>query len=93
MRNTLAFLAAAAIALGAVGYYLDWFSVRSVASRGGHRTYTVDVNTEKIEEDVRHTGEEIKHKIDEKAEQSKKAHESTHAPRMPGADVVTNVRR
>src|SRR5438874_1459858 len=37
MRNTLAFLAAAVIAVAAVGYYLDWFSVRGTPSPNGHK--------------------------------------------------------
>jgi hypothetical protein len=88
MRNTLAFLAAAVIAVAAVGYYLDWFSVRGTASSGGHKKYVLDVNAEKIGEDVHKASEEIKHKVEEKAEKSKKEHKATEAPRMHRADAV-----
>jgi hypothetical protein len=90
MRNTLAFLAAAVIAVGAVGYYLDWFSLRGTPSGNGHKKYVLDVNTEKIGEDVRKASEDVKHKVEEKAEKSKKEHKSSEAPRMPGADALTS---
>ena len=37
MRNTLAFLAAAVIAVGVVGYHLDWYSIRVPGRRMGTR--------------------------------------------------------
>jgi len=89
MRNTLAFLAAAVIAVAAVGYYLDWFSIRGTPSADGHKKYVLDVNAEKIGEDVHKASDEIKHKVEEKAEKAKKDHKSTEAPKMPGADAVT----
>ena len=89
MKNTLAFLAAAAIAVGAVGYYLDWFSIRGVKSADGHKSYVLDVNTEKIEEDA----VKAEHKLAEKAEKVEKAgndaaKETEVAPvKMPDAHV------
>ena len=90
MRNTLAFLAAAAIAVAAVGYYLDWFSVRGTPSGNGHKKYVLDVNAEKIEQDVHKASEEIKHKVDEKAEKAKSDHKHSDAPQMPKADVLSS---
>jgi hypothetical protein len=90
MRNTLAFLAAAAITVAAVGYYLDWFSVRGTPAGNGHKKYVLDVNAEKIEEDVHKASDDIKHKVEEKTEKSKKELKASEAPHMPGADALSS---
>ena len=43
MRNLLAFLAAAALTLIGVGWYLDWFHLQSVPGGSGHRSVTIDI--------------------------------------------------
>jgi hypothetical protein len=52
MRNFLAFLAAAIIVMGGVGWYLDWFKVSSKPSGDGHQKVEFDVNTNKAGSDV-----------------------------------------
>jgi hypothetical protein len=52
MRNSLAFLAAAAIVLAGAGWYLDWFQLSSNPNGDGHRQVTIDVNTNKVGTDV-----------------------------------------
>jgi hypothetical protein len=55
MRNLLAFLAAAVLTFAGVGYYLDWYQVRSDNGPTGHKTVNIDLNSPKIIQDV-HTG-------------------------------------
>jgi hypothetical protein len=52
MRNMLAFLAAAVLALIGIGYYLDWFKLSVKPDGEGHQRVTIDVNTKKAEVDV-----------------------------------------
>ena len=52
MRNTLAFLAAAVIVLGAAGWYLDWFKLSSNPNGDGHQNIMLDVDTHKVGQDV-----------------------------------------
>jgi hypothetical protein len=67
MRNLLAFLAAAALTLFAVGWYLDWFQVRTVPADSGHRRVTVDINTKKIGHDIGEAEEKVQKKLEEKS--------------------------
>lgn len=53
MRNLLAFLAAAVVAFAVVGWCLDWYRFRSVASPDGKPSVTVDFNTEKMGDDFK----------------------------------------
>ena len=59
MRNTLAFVAALILTLAGVGLYLDWFKIRATPSTQGRRTVNIDINTEKIGDDLREGGEYI----------------------------------
>lgn len=57
MRNLLAFVAALVLTAVGVGLYLDWFKVRTATPNAGRRTVNIDVNTEKIGDDLREGGE------------------------------------
>jgi hypothetical protein len=59
MRNMLAFVAALVLALAGVGLYLDWFHIRTGTPGSGRRTVNIDINTDKIGEDLREGGEYI----------------------------------
>jgi hypothetical protein len=69
MRNLLAFLAAAILTFAGVGWYLDWYRIRSTEAPSGHHQLNIDVNRNKIIEDV-HKGvqkaEEKLHEFQEK---------------------------
>jgi hypothetical protein len=62
----LAFLAAATLTVIGVGWYLDWFHLRSVPADAGHRSWTVDMNTEKIGRDLIDAEKKVKKKLAEK---------------------------
>lgn len=59
MRNTLAFVAALILTIAGVGLYLDWFKIRATPTNQGRRTVNIDINTDKIGEDLREGGEYI----------------------------------
>jgi hypothetical protein len=62
MRNTLAFLAGLVIVLAGVGFYLDWFNIRSSPTADGHKSFTLDVNTDKMIEDARKAEQNLREK-------------------------------
>jgi hypothetical protein len=57
MRNTLAFLAALILVVVGVGLYLDWFRINSSTRDAGRRNVNIEVNTDKIGDDLRDGGE------------------------------------
>jgi hypothetical protein len=52
MRNLLAFVAALVLVFLGLGWYFNWYSVKSVPTSTGHQGFTIDVNEEKIGKDV-----------------------------------------
>jgi len=52
MRNMLAFLAAAALTVGGVGWYLGWFGFSSQPGNDGHRQINIDINGNKLAQDA-----------------------------------------
>src|SRR5437764_14789020 len=52
MRNLLALSAAALLILAAVGWYLDWYKIKTVPAEQGRQQITIDVNGGKIGEDL-----------------------------------------
>jgi hypothetical protein len=53
MKNLLAFLAAAVIMFGGVGWYLDWFQIFNGPAAAGHHVFSVDLDAAKMQADVR----------------------------------------
>jgi len=66
MRNLLAFLGAALLTFAIVGWYLDWYKVKSTPANNGHNQLNIDVNRSKIIDDVQ-KGEEKVHDLLEKS--------------------------
>jgi hypothetical protein len=73
MRNLLAFLAAATIAFIGLGWYLDWYTIRSQPGPSGHRSVNIDLDSVKITNDVqkgvRRGEEKLQQALDKKAAQ------------------------
>jgi hypothetical protein len=65
MRNMLAFLAAVVLTVAGLGWYLDWYKVRTHPAEEGHHNLSIDINTNKIGTDLQ-KGEENLQKILEK---------------------------
>jgi len=53
MRNLLAFLAAATLTVVGVGWYLGWYRVSSAPGDAGRRSINIELNTTKIDADLR----------------------------------------
>jgi hypothetical protein len=52
MRNLLALFAACALMFFGLGWYLDWYKVKTDSGPSGHRSVNIDLNSPKIVEDV-----------------------------------------
>jgi hypothetical protein len=65
MRNTMAFLGAAALTLAGVGWYLGWYDVLIKPSAAGHQNVDIDVNIPKIKDDINKGEEKGKKKLQE----------------------------
>lgn len=93
MRNMLAFLAALTLTLGGVGWYLDWFQIRTTPAPSGQRSVTVDINTRKIGEDLLKAEQKVQKRLEEKAKASAAAEKMVtkpaplRAPDVPPPDV------
>jgi hypothetical protein len=57
MRNLLALFAAGLITFAVVGWYLDWYTVKSTPGAAGHHNVHIDINGAKIGQDL-HKGQE-----------------------------------
>jgi hypothetical protein len=68
MRNMLAFLAAVALTVIGVGWYLDWFKVHSVPASSGHRALSIDVDTNKVSHDLLDAEHKIEKRLADKSE-------------------------
>jgi hypothetical protein len=64
MRNLLALLAAVAIGVAGLGWYLGWFHVRSTPSTDGHQQISIDVDKKKIVADVKKGVQEGAHEVE-----------------------------
>ncbi len=69
MRNLLAFMMALLLTLGGLGYYLDWFRIRSAPGTDGHTTLNIDLNTVKAYQDVSKAATKGAQLLDKKAKE------------------------
>jgi hypothetical protein len=82
MKNLLAFLAAAVIMFGGVGWYLDWFQVFNGPAAAGHHVFSVDLDAAKMQADVRKGEEKVADAIENarKEAAARKAAEGASEP-------------
>ena len=76
MRNLLAFLMVLVLTVAGLGWYLDWFKVRTTPGTDGHTTLNIDVNKGKILQDAAKVADQVKEKAKsetDKIEAEKKA--------------------
>jgi hypothetical protein len=92
MRNTLALLAAGVLAVAGLGWYLGWYQVKSTPLPDGHREIKIDVNGQKIAEDVNKEIKQGSQKLDEILH-SKGGPQSSVAPTGVVPAVVTPTAR
>ncbi len=91
MRNLLALLAVTLLTVAGAGWYLDWFRIQANPADTGHSSYTVDVNKEKIFQDIHSAEEKIEKKLVEKAEARQTSPGASSAVRLdpPLPEAVT----
>lgn len=87
MRNLLAFLAALTLTLAAVGWYLDWYQIRRTPAPSGQRSVTVDINTQKISQDLLEAEKRIQKRLAEKARSTADPKVEKRTPDVPPANV------
>jgi hypothetical protein len=75
MRNILAFLGALVVTLLVVGWYENWFQVRTTPGKDGNRNISIDIDSSKVTNDV----EEAEHKIETVIEEEAKKAKSTQS--------------
>jgi hypothetical protein len=56
MKNILALVGLAVVLVAGAGWYFQWFSIKSEPAADGHRSFNVDVNTQKITEAEKKVG-------------------------------------
>jgi hypothetical protein len=69
MKNVLALVGAALVAFLALGWYLGWYQISSLPSPNGKQAIHVDINSDKVTNDVKtgvEKGEQIVDQIREK---------------------------
>jgi hypothetical protein len=64
MRNLLAFLAAAVLVFAAGGWYMGWYKIQRVPATPGHRAVHIEINSDKIGQDLHKGAEKIQDVID-----------------------------
>jgi hypothetical protein len=86
MRNILAFIGALVVTLVVVGWYEDWFQLRTTPGADGNRNLSIDIDSKKVTDDVKKTENEIQHLLDEHA---KAAGQTTQPAKdqVPGIDL------
>jgi hypothetical protein len=52
MRNLLALFGLLLVTFAVLGWYLDWYTIKREPASPGHHNMNIDVNGEKIVEDV-----------------------------------------
>jgi len=60
MRNLLALLAAALLVFAGVGWYLGWYKISSTSDESGHRKINIDVDKNKIADDLNKGREKLR---------------------------------
>jgi hypothetical protein len=88
MRNLLALFGAAILTFAVLGWYLGWYKIQSEPAPAGHHNVNIDVNREKIAEDVHKGVQKGEEKVESILEKDKKKADTkpqSAAPSLLGA--------
>jgi hypothetical protein len=89
MRNLLALLGAAILTILVVGWYLGWYNISSTPSNtSGHSKLEVDINSDKIGQDVK-KGEQNVQDFIEKKTPANAPNTTPAAPTAPSTNVLS----
>jgi hypothetical protein len=89
MRNILAFLGALVVTLLLVGWYENWFQVRTTPGTDGNRNISIDIDSTKVTNDIEETERKIETFIEEESKKAKAAPQPTQPTKdkAPGVEV------
>jgi hypothetical protein len=90
MKNLLALLGALVVTFFAVGWYLDWYKIQSTTDSAGHREVNIDLNTKKINEDIRKGAEKVEKVMEHKPSTSTDGPSAPPSPLPQGMTVRPN---
>ena len=91
VRNLLALLALAALAFAGLGWYLDWYKIKTEPAGPGHHHVDIDFNATKIKEDSQKGVQKVEERVQkildkklsgEKGDADKESFSPTAAPRL-----------
>jgi len=71
MRNLLAFTAAVVLTVAGLGWYLGWYRIHSAPASDGHRNVNIDINTDKITDDIERAEKKILDRANEHLQSTK----------------------
>jgi hypothetical protein len=83
VRNLLALLAAFCLTVLVAGYFLNWYTFVGIESHGGNHRLQIDVNTEKIKEDLRRGKEKLRQTWEELQDVSDQTKTPAELPAWP----------
>jgi hypothetical protein len=86
MRNMLAFIGAAVVTVAGVGWYLGWFTIHHGPSGDGKKSYNIELNTNKIGEDIHKGSEKLQGALKKSGQKAEKA-STVEKPPQPAIDV------
>jgi hypothetical protein len=87
MRNLLAFLAAAALTVAGAGWYLGWYRVKETDAAPGHKAVHIDIDSNKIGEDLHKGGERLQEALDKKLREESSKHSEPTKNDGPKTDL------
>jgi len=92
MRNLLAFVGALVVTLAVVGWYENWFQLRTTPGADGNRNLSIDIDSKKVGDDVKKTENKFQQFLDERAKaagQTTPATTQSPKDQVPGIDLKT----
>jgi hypothetical protein len=87
MKNLLALAAFAVLLVATVGYFRGWYHISSTATAPGQNRVTIDIDSQKVKQDVKTVGDEVKRVQENKGKknQPKAASTSPTPPALPSS--------
>jgi hypothetical protein len=82
MRNLLALLAAVLLIFAGLGWYLDWFKLKTQPAEPGHHNVSIDIDKKKITDDIQ-KGEQKLHQMLDNAKEKDKGSDGKTAGKDP----------
>ncbi len=93
MRNMLAFVGAIVVTVGGVGYYLDWYQVRSNPSLTGQRSFNIDINTNKIGDDLHKGTAKVQDVLDKRRQEAEAKLKAEAAKLDPSKGIKVEIKK